>query len=699
MSTSCGTETPSKEKDMSKATVAKKIPHEITTHGDTRIDNYYWMRDMERKDPEILAHLEAENAYTKSQLAHTEALQEQLFEELKGRIKEDDASVPFFYDGYHYYNRFEKGMEYPIYCRKQGSLDAKEEVILNVNELAEGHSYYSVGGNAISTNNNLLAFGEDTLSRRIYTLRFKDLSTGAFLEDRIEGTTGGVTWANDNKTVFYTTKDPVTLRAYKIYKHVLGTPQSEDIEVYHETDETFNVGVGKSKSKEWIYIHSGATVSDEYRILRADDPSGEWKVFQARERDLEYAISHYDGHFYILTNKDSAVNFKLMKTAEQLTEQSHWEEVVPHRDDVLLEGIDVFESFIVLSEKSDAQSKLRVMHWDGSDDHYIAFEEEAYDVASSTNPQFDTEQLRFTYTSMTTPPSVFEYNMSTKERVLLKEKEVLGGFDKNDYVAERIWVTARDGKQVPMSLVRHKDTKPSKDTPLLLYGYGSYGITIDPGFSPSRLSLLNRGFIFCIAHIRGSQMLGRPWYEDGKMLRKLNTFTDFIDCAEHLVETQYTSPEHLYTMGGSAGGLLMGAVVNMRPELWNGVIAAVPFVDVVTTMLDESIPLTTGEFDEWGNPKNEEYYTYIKSYSPYDNVQEMDYPNILVTTGLHDSQVQYWEPAKWVALLREKKTDSNKLLFHINMEFGHSGASGRFEAYKEIALEYAFLLDLEGQVN
>lgn len=696
---SCTTETETKEASMVKAPIAKKVPYEITTHGDTRIDNYYWMRDMERKDPEIIAHLEAENAYTKAEMAHTEALQAELFEELKGRIKEDDASVPFFYDGYYYYNRFEKGLEYPIYCRKKGSMEAEEEIILPVNELAKDHSYYQVGGNAISTNNTLLAFSEDTLSRRVYTLRFKDLNTGEFLDDRIEGTTGGVTWANDNKTVFYTTKDPVTLRAYKIYKHVLGTPQSEDVEVYHETDETFNVGVGKTKSKEWLIIHSGATVSDEYRILRADTPEGEWQVFQERERDLEYGISHYNGSFYVLTNKDGATNFKLMKTPENQTEKTNWEELIPHRDDVLLEGIDVFESFLVLSEKSNAQSKLRVMKWDGSDDHYIAFDEEAYDVASSTNPQFDTETLRFSYTSMTTPPSVFEYNMETKERELLKEKEVLGGFDKANYVAERIWVTARDGAKVPMSLVRHKDTKLSKETPLLLYGYGSYGITVDPGFSPSRLSLLNRGFIFCIAHIRGSQMLGRPWYEDGKMLNKLNTFTDFIDCAEQLVESSYTSPDHLYAMGGSAGGLLMGTVMNMRPDLWNGVIAAVPFVDVVTTMLDESIPLTTGEFDEWGNPKNEEYYHYIKSYSPYDNIEEKDYPNTLVTTGLHDSQVQYWEPAKWVALLREKKTDNNKLLFHINMEYGHSGASGRFEVYKEIALEYAFLLDLEGHVN
>ncbi|MDA7835774.1 S9 family peptidase [Salibacteraceae bacterium] len=679
------------------APIAKKIPFEITTHGDTRIDNYYWMRDMDRKDPEIISHLEAENAYTKAKLKHTEKFQEELFNELKGRIKQTDESVPYLYDGFYYYTRFEEGFEYSIYCRKQGGLDAEEQVMLDVNELAKDYSYYQAAGNSISTNNNILAFSEDTLSRRVYTIRFKDLTTGEFLEDRIDGTAGGCTWANDNKTVFYTVKDPVTLRSFKVYKHVLGTKSSEDVEVYHESDETFNVSVGKFKSKKWLYIHTGATVSDEYLILDAETPNGNWKVFQPRERDLEYGISHFNGEFYILTNKDDATNFKLVKTPENKTGLENWKEVIAHRKDVFLEDFDVFENHLVLTEKSNAQSAIRIINWTTNDDHYIAFEEEAYAVQSSINPEFKTQNLRFSYTSMTTPASVFEYNMETKDRTLLKQQEVLGGFEKDDYVAKRIWTTARDGAKVPMSLVYKKTTKIEKNTPLLLYGYGSYGITIDPSFSPSRLSLLNRGFVFCIAHIRGSQTMGREWYEDGKMLKKQNTFNDFIDCAENLIELEYTSSEHLYAMGGSAGGLLMGTIVNMRPDLWNGIISAVPFVDVVTTMLDESIPLTTGEFDEWGNPKDEEYYHYIKSYSPIDNIEAKAYPSMLVTTGLHDSQVQYWEPAKWVAKLRELKTDSNDILFHINMDFGHSGASGRFEIYHEIALEYAFLMDLESK--
>lgn len=681
--------------NMPQAPVAKKVPYEITTHGHTRVDNYYWMRDMDRKDPEIIAHLEAENIYTKTVMSHTETMQSELFEELKGRIKQDDQSVPYRYDGYYYYTRYEEGKEYPIHCRKEGSLDAEEQIMLEVNEMVEGYSYYAVGGRSVSTNNQLLAFGEDTLSRRIYTLRFKDLSTGEYLEDKIEGTTGGCTWANDNKTVFYTKKDPVTLRSFQIYRHELGTAVEEDVLVYEEKDETFNCGIGKFKSKKWLYIHSGATVSDEYRILDADNPTGEWKILQERVRDLEYNVSHYDGHFYIITNADGATNFKLMKTPEGKTTKENWTEVIAHREDVLLDDFDVFEQHLVLGEKANAQSALRVIRWDGSDDHYIAFDEEAYTVYSAINPEFETTTLRFGYTSMTTPSSVFEYDMVSKERTLLKQQEVLGGFDKDDYVVKRLWATARDGAKVPMSLVMHKETQPSASTPLLLYGYGSYGYTVEPGFSPSRLSLLNRGFIFCIAHIRGSQMMGRQWYENGKMLTKKNTFNDFIDCGKYLVGEGYTSPDHLYAIGGSAGGLLMGAIINQAPELWNGVIAAVPFVDVVTTMLDESIPLTTGEFDEWGNPKDKEYYDYILSYSPYDQVEAKDYPNLLVTTGLHDSQVQYWEPMKWVAKLRELKTDDNTLLLHTNMDFGHSGASGRFEAYKEIALEYAFLLDLE----
>lgn len=696
MAISCSERTMNQETTI-QPPIAKKTPHEIITHGDVRIDNYHWLRDMERKNPEVIAHLELENNYTKSMLYHTEQLQNTLFEELKGRIKQQDETVPYFYDGFYYYTRFEEGYEYPIYCRKPESLDTLEQVLLNVNDMAKGFSYYQVVGNSISTNNNILAFSEDTLSRRIYTIRFKDLTTGEFLKDKIEGTAGGCTWANDNKTIFYTRKDPVTLRSFKVYKHILGTNPENDIEVFHEIDETFNVGVSKFKSKQWIFIHSGATVSDEYRILDANNPESEWMVVQPRKRDLEYHLSHFEDHFYILTNADRSTNFKLMKAPESNPGIQNWKEVIAHRNDVLIEDFDIFEHHLVLNEKSNAQNALRIINWKSGEDHYIEFQEEAYSVGSGINPQFETDKFRFGYTSMTTPSSIFEYDMNTRQRTLLKQQEVLGGFDKDNYVAKRIWVTARDGAEVPMSMVFHKNTTPGENTPLLLYGYGSYGHTVDPGFSPARLSLLDRGFIFCIAHIRGSQMMGRQWYEDGRMLKKMNTFNDFIDCADFLIDQKFTSAEHLYAMGGSAGGLLMGAVINMRPDLWNGVIAAVPFVDVVTTMLDESIPLTTGEFDEWGNPKDEAYYHYIKSYSPIDNIESKSYPNMLVTTGLHDSQVQYWEPAKWVAKLREHKTDSNMLLLHTNMEFGHSGASGRFEIYKEIALEYAFLLDLEAK--
>lgn len=684
-----------KVKTMLHPPVAKKIPHEMVMHGDVRVDNYYWLRDMDRQDPEILAYLEEENAYTRSMLSHVEDLRERLFEELKGRIKQTDMSVPYLYDGFYYYTRFEAEKEYPIYCRKQGTLAAQEQVMLDVNDLAAGFNYYQVAGNNISTNNRLLAFGEDTLSRRIYTIRFKDLETGEFLPDRIDRTSGASVWANDNKTLFYVRKEAVTLRSFKVYKHVLGTDPELDEEIYHETDPTFNVGIGKSKSKKWVYIHSGATVSDEYRILDADHPEGEWKIFQPRQRDLEYGIAHFEDHFYVLTNHQ-ARNFRLMKVHEANTGIEHWTELIAHRDNVLLEDVDVFSDYLVLTEKSEAENKLRVIDWKSGVEHYIEFTEEAHHVTTGVNPDFHTHKLRFGYQSMTTPISVFEYDMQTRERILLKQQEVLGNFSKDNYESKRLWTTARDGARVPLSMVYRKGTQLRPDTPLLLYGYGAYGINIDPYFSPSRISLLDRGFVFVIAHIRGSQMMGRQWYDNGRMLNKKNSFNDFIDCAEFVIGEGYTSPKHLYAMGGSAGGLLMGAVVNLRPDLWNGVIAAVPFVDVVTTMLDDSIPLTTGEYDEWGNPHNEEYYFYIKSYSPYDNVEAKAYPNMLVTTGLHDSQVQYWEPAKWVARLRDMKTDNNLLLLHTNMDFGHSGASGRFEVFREISLEYAFLLSLEG---
>ena len=674
--------------------ITKKVPHETKIHGDTLIDNYFWLRDMDRKDPEIIQYLEDENAYTDAQMKDTESLQEELFQELKGRVKQTDESVPYLMDGFYYYTRYEEGKEYPIYCRKKGSLESDEVVLLDGNELAEGLSYHQIGGYGISFNKELIAYAEDTLSRRIYTIKIKHIDSGEYLEDVIEGTSGNFVWANDNKTIFYTLKEETTLRSYKIFKHTIGTNPDADELIYHEEDATFNVGIGKSKSKKWLMIHSSSTVSDEYQLLRADDPNGQWKLMQERQRDLEYGMAHYNGQFYILTNY-KAKNFRLMSVNENTPQLENWKEVIPHREDVLIEDIDVFSNFLVLSEKSNAQGSLRIINWKSNEEHYVEFDEEIYSVGTSVNLDFDSEVLRISYQSLTTPPSVIDYHMITKEKVVLKEKEVLGGFDKSNYESKRIWVAAKDGAKIPVSLVYHKGTDFGAETPLLLYGYGSYGYTIEPYFSPSRLSLMNRGFAFAIAHIRGSQTMGRSWYEDGKMLKKKNTFQDFIDCADYLVKENYTSPAHLYAMGGSAGGLLMGAIINMRPELWNGVIAAVPFVDVVNTMLDESIPLTTGEFDEWGNPKEEEYYHYIKSYSPYDNVEAKSYPNLLVTTGLHDSQVQYWEPAKWVAKLRDLKTDDKLLLLKTNMDFGHSGASGRFEAYREIALEYAFLLKLE----
>jgi len=676
--------------------IAKKVPYDSTIHGDTRIDDYHWLRDMDRKDPEILKYLNEENEYTQSAMSHTTDMQTELFDELKGRIKQTDESVPYLHEGFYYYTRYEAEKEYPIYCRKEGSLEGDEVILLDGNVLAADYSFYQIGGFQISTNKDFLAYSEDTLSRRIYSIKIKRISDGGYFEDVIEGTSGNFVWANDNKTIFYSRKDEVTLRSHKIFKHTLGSDPATDIEVFHEEDETYNVGVGKFKSKKWLYIHSGSTVADEYRLLNAETPEGDWNVMQPRVRDLEYGLAHYKDHFYILTNLE-ARNFRLMRTHETMTSLENWEEIIPHRSDVLLEDMNVFTDYLVLSEKEQAQGRIRIIHWDSNADHYIEFDEDIYAAGPTVNPDFDSQTLRLSYTSLTTPPSVIDYNMDTRERIVLKEKEVLGGFDKSDYVTSRVWITARDGAQIPVSIVGHKNTKQSKDTPLLLYGYGSYGHTIEPYFSPSRLSLLNRGFVFAIAHIRGSQTMGRHWYDDGKLLKKKNTFTDFIDCADALIRMNHTSAKHLYAMGGSAGGLLMGAIINMRPELWNGIIAAVPFVDVVSTMLDETIPLTTGEFDEWGNPKDELFYWYIKDYSPYDNIEAKDYPNMLVTTGLHDSQVQYWEPAKWVAKLRDMKTDKNELLLHTNMEFGHGGASGRFEVYKEIALEYAFLLDLESK--
>ncbi len=676
-----------------KAPDVEKKPKELSIHGDTRVDNYYWLN--ERENPEVIDYLERENAYTKEVLAPTEQLQEDLFQEIKGRIKEDDASVPYFKNGYYYYTRYEEGKEYPIYCRKEGSLEAEEEIMLNVNEMAKDYDYYAVSGVSVSPDNSMVAYGVDTVSRRKYTIYIKNLENGEIKSDKIPVTTGYAVWANDNKTLFYTKKHETTLRSYKIFRHLMGENASKDKEIYHESDETFGTSVYKSKSNDYIMISSYSTLSNEYRYLDANDPMGEFKLIQPRERGLEYSVSHFGEYFYIVTNMN-AKNFKLMRTPIDATTKDNWEDVIAHREDVLLEGIEIFKDYLVVEERKQGLTELRVIKWKDNSEHYIDFGEETYMAYISRNPEFDSKTLRYGYTSMTTPMSTFDYNMETHEKELKKQQEIVGGFNPEEYESKRLWATADDGSKVPMSIVYKKGIELDGKNPTLLYAYGSYGSTMDPYFSVSRISLLERGFVYALAHVRGGQYLGRPWYEDGKLLKKKNTFTDFNDCAEHLIEQKYTSPEHLYAMGGSAGGLLMGAIVNMQPELYNGVIAAVPFVDVVTTMLDESIPLTTGEFDEWGNPKEEKYYHYMLSYSPYDNVKEQAYPNMLVTTGLHDSQVQYWEPAKWVAKLRDMKTDDNLLLLHTNMEAGHGGASGRFEALREVAMEYSFILYLEG---
>lgn len=691
--------------NMIQAPQAKKIEKTITTHGDSRVDNYFWMRlsdeqkeaetpDAQTKD--VLDYLNAENDYLEQVMKPTEGLQETLYEEIVGRIKQDDQSVPVKVNGYLYYSRFEEGQDYPLMCRKKGDKNGLEEVLLNMPEMAKDQSYFSVGGQSVSENNQLLAYSVDLVSRRQYTIHFKNLMTGEIYSDEIQNTTGGITWANDNKTVFYTKQDPVTLRSNQIYKHILGTPVDQDVLVYEEADETFGCSVYKTKSRKFIIIACYQTLSTEYRFLDADDPNGTWKIFQQRERDLEYSVDHFGDNFYVTTNLD-AKNFRLMKTPLDKTEKSNWTEVIAHREDVYLEDIDIFKNQLVVTERKNGLIELRVIKWADKSEHYIEFNDPAYTAYTFSNPEFDTDILRFGYTSMTTPQTTYDYNMNSKAKELLKQQEVLGGkFSPDNYTSERIMVTVRDGAQVPVSIVYKKGFKRDGNAPILLYAYGSYGYSMDPTFSSIRLSLLDRGFAFAIAHIRGGQEMGRDWYENGKLLKKKNTFYDFIDCGKHLVENKYTSSDHLYAQGGSAGGLLMGAIANMEPELWNGVIAQVPFVDVVSTMLDESIPLTTGEFDEWGNPKEKVYYDYMKSYSPYDNIEKQDYPNLLITTGYWDSQVQYWEPAKWIAKLRELKTNDNQLLMRCNMDVGHGGASGRFKRYKEVALDYSFLLQLEG---
>jgi oligopeptidase B len=675
--------------------MAKKIPKELTIHGDTRIDEYFWLN--QRENPEVIAYLEAENAYKDETLKHTEPLQEALFMEIKGRIKQTDMSVPYRDNGYYYYTRYEEGDEYPYHCRKQGNLEGEEETLLNVNAMAEGHDYFSATGLSVSPDNALLAYGIDTVSRRKYTIHFKDLKSGELLSDAIPNTTGRAVWANDNRTVFYARKDEA-LRPFKIFRHKLGTDPAADPEIFHEADNTYNTRISKTKSDKYLVIASSSTDSSEYRIMDADTPEGAFRIFHPREADLLYSIDHFQDSFYIRTNLEAS-NFRLMKTQVTRTGKASWVEVIPHREDVLFQDFELFSAYLVLSEMKAGITDIRVIRWDDASEHYLDFGETAYMARPSSNREFDTEVLRYSYTSLTTPSSIYDYAMKTREKTLLKQQEVLGGFASENYQAERLFATARDGTKVPVSLVYRRGFSKDGRGPLLLYGYGSYGSSMYPSFRSDRLSLIDRGFVYAIAHIRGGQEMGRWWYEDGKLLNKKNTFTDFIDCAKFLIEEGYAAPDKVFAMGGSAGGLLMGAVLNMRPDLWRGVVAGVPWVDVITTMLDDTIPLTAGEWSEWGDPREKEYYDYMLSYSPYDQVKAQDYPALLITTGLHDSQVQYWEPAKWAARLRALKTDGNLLVLHTNMEAGHGGQSGRFRRYRETALEYAFFLDLLGIEN
>ncbi len=672
-----------------KAPIAKKIPKELEKHGDKRIDNYYWLNDPE--NPEVIKYLEEENKYTETQMQGTKEFRTKLFEEIKGRIKQTDQSVPYKSNGYWYYTRFEEGQEYPVYCRKKETLDAAEEIMLNINEMAKGHNFYAASIAGLSDNNSILAFLVDTVGRRQYTLFFKDLSTGKILEDKISNVTS-FTFSADNKTFFYGTQDLTTLRSDKVYRTSLRSKAKAEL-IFNETDETFNTSVYRTKSKSFVLIASGSTLTSEYQYLDASKPFDKFKVFSARERGHEYSIDHFEDKFYIVSNWD-AQNFRLLSTSVTDTKKENWKEVVAHRPDVLLEGIEIFKDNLVLSERKNGLPALKIKKWKTAEEYYLDFGEATYDAYLSVNEDFDTKILRYGYNSMTTPSSTFDFDMDTKQKTLLKQQEVLGGFKSSDYQVERLYATAKDGTKVPISLVYKKGLKKEGNNPTLLYAYGSYGISMDATFSSARLSLLDRGFVYAIAHIRGGQEMGRQWYEDGKMFKKKNTFTDFVDCAEFLIAEKFTNKDKLFAQGGSAGGLLMGAVANLRPDLFRGIIAAVPFVDVVTTMLDETIPLTTGEYDEWGNPNNKDSYEYMLSYSPYDQVEKKSYPNLLVTTGLHDSQVQYFEPAKWVAKLREMKTDSNLLLLKTDMEAGHGGKTGRFKAFEDVAFVYAFMFKL-----
>jgi oligopeptidase B len=667
-------------------------------HGDTITDEYYWLNDFFKKGPDstaVVEYLQAENAYLDTMMSGTKEFQKNLFSEMRGRIQEKDESEPVVENGYTYYSKTEEGKQYYKYYRKALTAGAKEELLLDVDQLATGKNYYAISGPSISPDNQWMAYGVDEVSRRQYTLFFKNLKTGEISSETIAGTSGNAVWSADSKTIFYAANNPVTLLSEKIRRHQLGTAAAADVTVYEEKDPTNYIGVAKTRSGQYIMIYSAATLSSEVLILPANQPAGTFQVFQPRMKDVLYSVDHWEDRFLIVTNLE-AKNFRLMSCPLNQTQQAAWTEVVPNRPDVLLEGVEPFKNFWILTERKEGLVQLRVREFPGEKEHYLDFGEPAYDAFVGKNSEYLSKQFRYRYSSMTTPLSTYDYAIASKQRNLIKEQPVLGGFKRTDYVTERRFVTARDGVRIPLSIVYKKGTALDGSAPALLYGYGSYGASMDASFSTSRLSLLNRGFVYAIAHIRGGQEMGRLWYEDGKLLKKKNTFNDFIDCGKYLIEEKFTSNGHLYAMGGSAGGLLMGAVVTMEPKLWNGVIAQVPFVDVITTMSDPTIPLTTNEYDEWGNPANKDAYFYMKSYSPYDNVAAKEYPNLLVTTGLHDSQVQYFEPAKWVARLRKLKTDKNVLLLKTNMEAGHGGASGRFDYLKDVALQYAFLFALEG---
>lgn len=685
-------------KSIIESPVAKKIPHEMTIHDHTRLDDYYWMRDDDRKDPEILAHLTAENEYADAKLKHTEALQEQIFQEIKGRIEKDDNSVPTKKGGYYYSTQMQGENEHPIYVRATDFNGSNIEVLLDVNELAKNHEYYSVSGISASPNGELFAYGEDTVSRRIYTILFKDITGNKLLEDKLEGTDGSLIWANNNQTVYYIKKDPTTLLGYQVMRHDLGTSQADDELVYEEQDKAYYTYLSKSKDGSSVFIWHSSTEASGVSVIDANAPKAMPQEFIPREDNHEYSITILNDWYYIHTNWQ-ATNFRLMKVhKDKLGDKKHWQDVIPANDDIQLEDYELFTDHLVYQQRQQGISRVTILQLSTGKQEVLTFNDTAYSLHLYGNLDVTNSALRLYYTSFTTPGTHYDIDLNSFTKKQLKQTQVLGDFNHENYASERIFIKARDGKQVPVSIVYRKDSfKKDGTNPLYQYGYGSYGHTIDPAFSVSRLSLLDRGFVYATAHIRGSEMLGRPWYEDGKKLTKMNTFTDFIDVTKALTAQGYGDKEKVLAAGGSAGGLLMGAIINMAPELYKGIAAAVPFVDVLTTMLDESIPLTTNEFDEWGNPKDEAYYHYILSYSPYDQVKAQNYPNILVTTGLHDSQVQYFEPMKWVAKLRDYKTDNNTLIFKTDMEAGHGGASGRFKALRETALEYSFFIDLLNQ--